>query len=62
MVAALLGLTQTPRADAADALALAITHLRVANNVVAAAGAASRKRGGRAALRELVATRRRQSG
>ena len=28
MVRALLGLTETPQADAADALAIAITHLR----------------------------------
>lgn len=29
MVRALLGLTETPHADAADALAIALTHLRV---------------------------------
>jgi crossover junction endodeoxyribonuclease RuvC len=29
MVRALLGLTETPDADAADALAIALTHLRV---------------------------------
>jgi Holliday junction resolvasome RuvABC endonuclease subunit len=28
MVRALLGLTETPEADAADALAIALTHLR----------------------------------
>jgi crossover junction endodeoxyribonuclease RuvC len=29
MVRALLGLTETPNADAADALAIALTHLRM---------------------------------
>jgi len=38
MVRALLGLTETPDADAADALAIALTHLRMQEAAVLGIG------------------------
>jgi crossover junction endodeoxyribonuclease RuvC len=66
MVTALLSLAEPPRADAADALALALTHLRAANGV-ASLPVGGRLRGalrggGKARLRALVAERGRRSG
>jgi crossover junction endodeoxyribonuclease RuvC len=34
MVRALLGLTETPTADAADALAIGLTHLQMASSAI----------------------------
>ncbi|MFN2542208.1 MAG: crossover junction endodeoxyribonuclease RuvC [Chthoniobacterales bacterium] len=42
MVRALLGLTQTPGADEADALAIGLTHLRAQESVARGIGGASR--------------------
>ncbi|WP_028115521.1 crossover junction endodeoxyribonuclease RuvC [Ferrimonas senticii] len=47
MVAAMLKLPGTPQADAADALAIAITHANTQRGLVALAGASRRRVGGR---------------
>lgn len=59
IIKALLGLEQLPAPDAADALALAVTHLRISPFVEALA---SRTPTERAALSALLVAKRRQRG
>jgi len=59
MIRAVLGLPSVPASDAADALALAITHLRLANVPVLATAKRVTARASKAALRALLASRAR---
>ena len=60
MVTALLALDAVPRSDAADALALALTHLRGGQGLTPLPSRGGRRGGGKAILRALVAERGRR--
>jgi len=61
MVTALLALDAPPRSDAADALALALTHLRAAHGGAPLSSGGNRG-GGKARLRAIIAERGRRQG